>query len=69
MELAGNKIEDIGGANEKELFILNKHWIDEFKYIFEYEEIYKILDSNQKILLNNNDIKIKIDQIINKILN
>jgi len=69
MELVGNKIEDIGGGNEKELYILNRHWIDEFKYIFEYEEIYKILDSNQKILLNNDDIKIKIEYISNKISN
>ena len=69
MDLVRTKIEEIGGANEKEFFFLNRHWIDEFKYIFEFEEIYKILDSNKKILLNNNDIKIKIEQISNQIPN
>ena len=69
MDLVGAKIEEIGGANEKEFFFLDKHWIDEFNYIFEYEEIYKILDSNKKILLNNDEMKIKIEQISNQISN
>jgi len=69
MDLVGTKIEEIGGANEKELFLLNKLWIDEFKYIFEYETIFKIFDSNKNILLNNEDIKIKINQISNHLPN
>ena len=69
MDLVESKIDEIGGINEKESFLLNKHWIDEFIYIFEYDKIYKILKSNKTILLDNNDIAIKIDQISNSISN
>ena len=63
INLMGSKIDEIGGINEKESFLLNKHWIDEFKYIFEYEKIYKILDSQKNILLKDINIENKIEQI------
>ena len=69
MDLVGSNIEEIGGGNEKVFFLLNTHWIDEFKYIFEYETLYKIFDYNKKIMLSNDDMKTKIDQISNKISN
>jgi len=65
INLMGNKIDEIGGINEKESFLLNKHWIDEFKYIFKYEIIYKILDQKKIILLDNINIEDKIEQISN----
>ena len=34
---------------EKEYILVNKIWLDEFKYIFSYDEIEKILEDNQKI--------------------
>ena len=67
MDSVGTKIEEIGGINEKDILLLNKLWIEEFKYIFEYELIYNILNSNSKILLSYDDINIKTDQISNKI--
>ena len=65
IDLMGGKIDEIGGINEKESFLLNKYWIDEFKYIFEYEKIYKILDSKKNILLDNISLENKIEQISN----
>ena len=67
--LMGSKIDEIGGNNEKESFLLNRHWIDEFKYLFKYDKIYEILDSKKNILLNDIDIKNKIEQISNLLSN
>ena len=54
--------------NDKEYFILNKKWTDEFKDIFFYYKIESIFNEN-KYLIINKDQKYTIDEIINKVSN
>ena len=51
---------------ELELFIINRKWIDEFKYILYYDEILPILVDNKNIIMEENNNK--IDEIIDRII-
>ena len=51
--------------NKEELYIVNKKWVDEFRYIFCYDEILDTLNKN-RFLISNNDI---INIIYNKMNN
>ena len=48
---------------KEEFYIINKKWVDEFKYIFSYDEVKKILNENKQLLFNAN----AVDIIFNKI--
>ena len=58
--------------NTEEFFLVNKKWIDEFNYIFSYDEILTTLDNNKEYLENNNAVNIifnKIGEKLKKYLN
>ena len=48
------------------MFLVNKKWIDEFKYIFNYNEILKIITDNKDI---NKENDYSMDKIIDLISN
>ena len=53
--------------NEEELFITNKKWLDEFKYIFSYDEILTILNKNKDMILEEKENEKIIKSIYNMI--
>ena len=54
--------------NEEEFFIVNKKWVDEFKYIFSYAQIINILNENKDFIFSKGEKNDKIiDLIYNKI--
>ena len=66
MDKKNNIITITPSINEEELFIANKKWIDEFKYIFSYNEILDILKGNKDLILDEKEEK---ENIINTIYN
>ena len=50
--------------NEEEFFIVNQKWVDEFKYIFSYDEIINTLTDNKDFIINEKE---NIDKIIDLI--
>ena len=53
--------------SKEEIYIVNKKWLDEFKYFFSYEEILPILNNNKELILNNNDLNLIYNKICEKL--
>ena len=62
-----NKFEINKNIKDYDLIILNRKWIDEFKYIYHYDEILPLIINNKEIIKKERDDK--IDEIIYKISN
>ena len=50
-----------------EFYIVNKKLVDEFKYIFSYDEIKKIINENKQLLFNANAVDIIFNKISSKL--
>ena len=58
--------------NKEEFYLVNKKWLDEFKYFFSYDEILQTLNNNKKLIMNSNDINLiynKLGEELRKNLN
>ena len=62
------KIIDIEKKDDYDFFLVNKKWIDEFKYLFNYNEMLKVLEKNHEEIMKEKSDNIK-EPIIEKIAN